>query len=263
MIRIMGGIRGGVIYHDTTVIGKYIDKIRPEVGDLIDVPVPSGDPNKIEVYRQKYEIVQIVETGANESTMNPFLRKYIYEISLRAYISSGSTEPEETEQKKEKQDHLDLISQAAEDAAKKLSLYEDEEHNVYGGYQRVNKRTTSSVQRDASKSTINDFDPPDNKTAKNLPKKQTIPVFVFKDMGMVLSVVSDPKKNESSLKLSPLKKTTKKPSNHLDYIRADDDTLCLVDDIRAYLLANRFKTPVLDESTYCITPIRLKHEVYA
>ena len=95
-IKIMGGIRGGVIYHDTTVIGKYIDKIRPEVGDLIDVPVPSGDPNKIEVYRQKYEIVQIVETGANESTMNPFLRKYIYEISLRAYISSGSTEPEET-----------------------------------------------------------------------------------------------------------------------------------------------------------------------
>ena len=39
-IRIMGGIRGGVIYHDTTVIGKYIDKVRPEVGDLIDVPVP-------------------------------------------------------------------------------------------------------------------------------------------------------------------------------------------------------------------------------
>ena len=82
-------------------------------------------------------------------------------------------------------------------------------------------------------------------------------------MGMVLSVVSDPRKNESSLKLSPLKKSTKKPSNHLEYIRADDDTLCLVDGIRAYLLANRFKTPVIDESTYCITPIRLKHEVYA
>ena len=28
-IRIMGGIRGGVMYHDTEVIGKYIDKIRP------------------------------------------------------------------------------------------------------------------------------------------------------------------------------------------------------------------------------------------
>ena len=58
-IRIMGGIRGGVIYHDTTVIGKYIDKVRPEVGDLIDVPVPAPD-GSLGVYRQKYEIVQIV-----------------------------------------------------------------------------------------------------------------------------------------------------------------------------------------------------------
>ena len=39
-VKVMGGIRGGVIYHDTTVIGKYIDQIQPEVGDLIDVPVP-------------------------------------------------------------------------------------------------------------------------------------------------------------------------------------------------------------------------------
>lgn len=88
MIRIMGGIRGGVIYHDTTVIGKYIDKVRPEVGDLIDVPVPASD-GSLGVYRQKYEIVQIVENGANDATMNPFLRKYLYEISLRAYVASG------------------------------------------------------------------------------------------------------------------------------------------------------------------------------
>lgn len=52
----MGGIRGGVIYHDTTVIGKYIDKVKPEVGDLIDVPVPAED-GSLGVYRQKYEIV--------------------------------------------------------------------------------------------------------------------------------------------------------------------------------------------------------------
>lgn len=128
----MGGIRGGVIYHDTTVIGKYIDKVKPEVGDLIDVPVPAED-GSLGVYRQKYEIVQIVENGANDSMMNPFLRKYIYEISLRAYVASGQTEPEEQEDKKEKQDTLDLVSQAAENAAKKIGLYEDEEDRVYGG----------------------------------------------------------------------------------------------------------------------------------
>lgn len=90
----MGGIRGGVIYHDTTVIGKYIDKVKPEVGDLIDVPVPGKDGTE-EIYNQKYEIVHIEETITSESTMNPFLRKYLYQCNLRAYIASGQTEPEE------------------------------------------------------------------------------------------------------------------------------------------------------------------------
>ena len=97
------------------------------------------------MYRQKYEIVQILRNGANESTMNPFLGEYLYEISLRAYVASGQTEPDEQNSKKEKQDKLDLISQAAEDAAKKIGLYEDQEDRVYGGVQRINKRGNPSV----------------------------------------------------------------------------------------------------------------------
>ncbi len=80
---------------------------------------------------------------------------------------------------------------------------------------------------------------------------------------MILSLISDPRNNNSFLKLSPLKKSSKKPVNHLDYLRADDDTLCLVDGNSAYLLASRFKSPTIDETTYCIVPTRLKHEVYA
>ena len=261
-MKLLGGIRGGVIYHDTQVIGKYIDKVHPEVGDLIDVPIPAQD-GKLGVYRQKYEVVQIVETGANESHMNPFLRKYIYEMSLRAYIASGQKEPgEENPAATEKRDNLDLVNQAAENAAKKLGRYEDFEDDVYGGYHKVNKRTTASVQRDAKNSTINDFDPPKNK--KGL-KRETTPIFVFKDMKMVLSLVSDPKENSSSLKLSPLRKSTQVPTGtgYLDHLRADGDTLVLVDGTRAYMLLNRFKNMELDEETYCIKPIRLKHEVYA
>ena len=57
--------------------------------------------------------------------MNPFLRKYLYQCNLRAYIASGQTEPDEQASKLEKQDTLDLISQAAENAAKKIGMYED------------------------------------------------------------------------------------------------------------------------------------------
>lgn len=185
-IRIMGGIRGGVIYHDTTVIGKYIDKVRPEVGDLIDVPVPAED-GSLGVYRQKYEIVQIVENGANDAMMNPFLRKYLYEISLRAYVASGQTEPDEQGDKKEKQDTLDLVNQAAENAAKKIGLYEEQEDRVYGGYQRINKRCNPSVQRDERNSTINNFEPPSKQEIiKKKLKKSTTTLFVFKDQKMIL-----------------------------------------------------------------------------
>lgn len=176
-IKIMGGIRGGVIYHDTTVIGKYIDKVRPEVGDIIDIPVPEKDGTE-GIYNQKYEVVHIEETITNETYMNPFLRKYIWQMNLRRYIASGQAEPGDTSETKQDNDKLDLISQAAEDAAKKIGLYEDFEDNVYGGYQRINKRTTSSVQRDAKNSTINDFDPPKEK--KGL-RKTSINLFVFKD----------------------------------------------------------------------------------
>ena len=55
-------------------------------------------------------------------------------------------------------DKLELINDAAEDAAKKLSLYEDDwEKNVYGGTEKINKRGNPSVQRDERNPTINDF----------------------------------------------------------------------------------------------------------
>lgn len=85
-------------------------------------------------------------------------------------------------------------------------------------------------------------------------------------MKMVLSLVSDPKNNQSSLKLSPLKKSTKiddKSVQFIEYLRADNDNLVLADGTRAYLLASRHnQTPEFDDETYCLKPIRLKHEVY-
>ena len=50
---------------------------------------------------------------------------------------------------------------------------------------------------------------------------------------MVLSVVNDAKNNNVYIKLSPLKKTTKvsTETNYLDYIRCDDDNMCLVNGI--------------------------------
>ena len=81
---------------------------------------------------------------------------------------------------------------------------------------------------------------------------------------MVLQLVSDPRNNASSLKLSPMKKSTKVADDIqlIEYLRADDDNLVLTDGIRSYLLASRFKQMEIDGGTYCLKPIRLKHEVY-
>ena len=74
-------------------------------------------------------------------------------------------------------------------------------------------------------------------------------------MKMVLSLVSDPKNNASSLKLSPMKKSSKvaKDVQFIEFLRADDDNLVLADGIRSYLLASRYnKSPEFDEETYCL-----------
>ena len=162
---------------------------------------------------------------------------------------------------------MDLVNTAAENAAKKIGLYEDFEDNVYGGFQKVNHRGDASVQRDAKNSTINDFSEPDEKAKKKLPRKSTTNLFIFKDHKMVLQLVSDPRSNSSSLKLTPMKKSSKVNNDvqYIEYLRADDDNLVLADGTRAYLLASRFNSaPEFDDETYCIKPIcRLKHEVYS
>lgn len=134
-------------------------------------------------------------------------------------------------------DKLELINDAAEDAAKKLSLYEDDwEKNVYGGTEKICKRGNPSVQRDERNSTINDFTKKNDSTSsskKVVKRKTTTNLFIFKDMQMVLSLVSDAKEDNSFLKLSPAKKTTKvkKDVKYIDYLRCDKDTLMLVNDL--------------------------------
>ena len=68
------------------------------IGDLVAYmnEVSQADIDALyDEYNQKYEIVHIEETITNESYMNPFLRKYLYQCNLRAYIASGQTEPDE------------------------------------------------------------------------------------------------------------------------------------------------------------------------
>ena len=153
-------------------------------------------------------MVNIYQSKANEDYMNPFLRQYMYEMTLRAYVSSGQTEPNGPDDGRvEVQDKLDLINSAAENAAKKVSLYTDHEDEVYGGYEKIQKRGNPSVQRDESNSKINDFNPP--KKVNGL-KKSAKSLFMFKELGMVLSLIDDPRNNNSYLKLSPIKKNTAK-----------------------------------------------------
>ena len=88
---------------------------------------------------------------------------------------------------------------------------------------------------------------------------------MFKDWDMVLSLVSDPKNNESHLTLGPKEESTEigEGVQFIENLRIDNDNFCLVDGPVAYLLASRFTQMELDDNTYCLKPIRLKHEVYA
>ena len=67
-------------------------------------------------------------------------------------------------------------------------------------------------------------------------------MFLLKDWDMDLSLVSDPKNNESHLTLTPRKKSTEIGNDiqFIENLRIDDDNFCLVDGTIAYLLASRF-----------------------
>jgi len=128
---LQGKIHGSVLFFDVNAIGKYIDKIHPEVGDILTIDFPD-DKN-----REQYEIIDCYDKSLQSDGISPLLHKYIWKCKARRYANSyediGETN-EANERLEEKIKHQQVVE---EEIADKISIYDEGDQEAYGGYDGV------------------------------------------------------------------------------------------------------------------------------
>lgn len=77
-----GYLHGSVLFYDVDKLGKYVDLIRPAVGDIIEIDFPD-DQN-----REKYEVTDCFDKQLTQDGINPLMHKYIWKCKARRYINS-------------------------------------------------------------------------------------------------------------------------------------------------------------------------------
>lgn len=135
-----GYVHGSVLFFDLDRMGKYCEKIRPDVGDIVALDFP--DENN----REKYEITECLDKQLTQDGLNPLLHKYIWRCKARRYINSheegapGSNEADSRlDERREYEQSVD--EEVAEAVSKYRPITGDDgplEDAVYGGYEREN-----------------------------------------------------------------------------------------------------------------------------
>lgn len=128
-----GKLHGSVLFYDTDALGKYVEKIHPQVGDIVEIDFPD------EKNREKYEITECFDKQMTQDGINPLLHKYIWKCKARRYVNSyedGAPATElEGDERLEEMHRLDQV--VHEEVAEEVSFYPDKEDVAYGGYDGV------------------------------------------------------------------------------------------------------------------------------
>lgn len=128
---ISGSIDGSILFYDVHSLEKYYDLLHPDVGDIITIDFPNGKN------REQYEITEAVDKHIATDGINAFLHKYIWRCKGRRYINSyEDMEKNEANERLEEQNKYDAA--AKEQITKDISVYKDNEDDVYGGYENPN-----------------------------------------------------------------------------------------------------------------------------
>lgn len=159
-----GKLHGNVLFFDVNQLGKYVEKIHPSVGDVVEIDFP--DENNAE----KYEITDCFDKQLTQDGISPLLHKYVWKCKARKFINA-QTDIEMSEDDKrlqEKRDHEQLVN---EQVAKDISLYPSNEDAVYGGYELEPEVMPSYDKQDVRNT--------EHVMYEGLPEGQLIDVQVF------------------------------------------------------------------------------------
>ena len=121
-----GHTHGGVLFYDLSKVGKYMDLIHPEVGDIVTIDFP--DENN----REQYEITQAFDKQLTQDGISPLLHTYIWKCRARRYINQY--EKMEDNEANDRLEEKTRYEQAKEnEVIKKILYYPDQEDAAYGG----------------------------------------------------------------------------------------------------------------------------------
>ena len=124
-----GKLHGSILFYDLNKIGKYLDLIHPEVGDIITIDFP--DENN----REQYEITDCYDKQLTNDGISPLLHNYIWKCKARRYVNGMNEIGEENEANERLQEKI-RHDQAVEDqVTSKVQLYDDGDQEAYGGYE--------------------------------------------------------------------------------------------------------------------------------
>lgn len=125
-----GKLHGAILFYDLSEVGKYADQLHPYVGDVVSIDFPD------EKNREKYEITECIDKQLTQDGINPLLHKYVWKCKAKRYNNSHEAiEPNEGDDRLE--ERLQQAAVVREDLAKKISIYDDGQDAVYGGYERL------------------------------------------------------------------------------------------------------------------------------
>lgn len=230
----VGKLNGSVLFHDLNQISKYQNMIHPDVGDIITIDFPD------ERNREQYEITEAVDKNLGNDGINPLLHKYVWKCRARRYINSQENFPEKNEANEQFAEKLDFINDAASNAGKAISVYEDNEDKVYGGYDKPIKNKD-----------INAIDLSKEKPSIFLDETTSITIMEFGNGSKILTdgfdlsfKTSDGKKQikiVTSKKIDKDKQYTDLP-NDIQFIKATKDELVFIN-----LENNSFRIVVEDD----------------
>lgn len=126
-----GKLHGGVLFNDIHKIGKYMDLIHPDVGDIVTIGFPDQQS------RQQYEITDCTDKRITNDGINPLLGKYVWVCKAKRYVPSGENFPEENLDNNRVREGIEMLNDADEAIAEKIGKYDEENNDaVYGGYKR-------------------------------------------------------------------------------------------------------------------------------
>lgn len=158
-----GYVHGSLLFFDIDMLGKYVNLIRPAIGDLIAIDFPSDTSREI------YEITDCFDKQLTQDGISPLLHNYIWKCKAKRYVNAheDNTPLNQDDAKVEERQKYDQLVDGI--VADEVSTYDIisgdiKEDSVYGGYDSV----IQSYDIQATHPTLDRYDYLDDGTAINL-----------------------------------------------------------------------------------------------